>query len=174
MSQFWYNEKTKRTLSKICLRLILNRSGTQSSSDIKIALLSCPSLYRTIKSVHPNGEVRLFEYDERFSVFKDDFVHYDYSDATNEDHLTEFRACFDIVIADPPFLSEECIRNTSLIVNKLKKADADVVMCTGQTVADWVKEYLQLNECTFRPEHERNLANEFCSYANFDLDSFLW
>lgn len=123
--------------------------------------------------VHPNGEVRLFEFDVRFSAFKDDFVHYDYSDATKDDYLNQFRNNFDIIIVDPPFLSEECIRNTSLIVEKLKKTDANVIMCSGQTVADWVQKYLHLNQCAFRPEHERNLANEFCSYANFNLDSFL-
>lgn len=173
LSQFWYSESTKRTLSKICLRLILKRSGTKSSTDIKIALLSCPSLYKTIKNVHPNGEVRLFEYDKRFSAFKDDFVHYDYNDASKDDYLNEFRDYFDIIIADPPFLSEECIRNTSVIVCKLKKNDADIIMCSGQIVADWIKEYLDLNQCEFHPEHERNLANEFRSYANFDLDSLL-
>lgn len=173
LSQFWYNENTKRTLSKICLRLILNRSGTHSSSDIKIALLSCPSLYKSIKSVHPNGEVRLFEYDERFSAFHDDYIHYDYNNADKKDYLNEYENYFDIVIADPPFLSEECIRNTSLIINKLKKASSDIILCSGQVVADWVKEFLQLNQCSFRPEHERNLANEFCSYANFELDSYL-
>lgn len=123
--------------------------------------------------MHPNGEVRLFEYDDRFSAFKDDYVHYDYNDASKEGYLKEYQNYFDIIIADPPFLSEECIHNTSLIIKKLKKSDTDIIVCSGQVVADMIKEYLQLTQCVFRPEHERNLANEFCSYANFELDSFL-
>lgn len=174
MSQFWYNDNTKRTLSKICLKLILDHGEQKSISDTKVALLSCPSLYKTIKSIHPNGVVRLFEYDERFAAIGDDFVYYDYSGIKNSDnYLNEFENYFDVIIADPPFLSEECIRNTALIIKKLQKNDTNIIMCSGYITADWITKFLQLHQCKFRPEHERNLANEFCSYANFDLDSLL-
>lgn len=46
-------------------------------------------------------------------------------------------------------------------------------MCSGQIASDWIKTFIHLNECEFRPEHARNLANEFCSYANFDLDAII-
>lgn len=176
MSQFWYNENTKRTLSKVCLKLILKRTttGKQKPEEIKVALLSSPSLYKSVKSVHPKGVVRLFEFDTRFAAFKEDFVHYDYNQADkNEQYLDEFKQYFDIIIADPPFLSEECIRNTSTIVKKLRKDETDIVLCSGQVVQEWAKEFLDLNQCNYHPEHERNLANEFRSYANFDLDSLL-
>lgn len=174
LSQFWYDENTKRLLSKVCLKLILDRSQSKSSSEIKIALLSCPSLYKSIKSVHPNGVVRIFEFDNRFSVFGDDFVFYDYKDIErNENLVKNYEHYFDIIIADPPFLSEECIERTANIIKQIKKEDSNVIMCSGQTAAEWIKEFLMLNQCEFRPGHERNLANEFCSYANFDLDSFV-
>lgn len=176
LSQFWYNDNTKRALSKICLKLVLERTSTakQSPADIKIALLSCPSLYKSVKSVHPNGVVRLFEYDDRFAAFSEDYVHYDYNKAEQSDqYLNEFKAYFDVIIADPPFLSEECIRNTSKIVKKLRKEDSDIILCSGQVVEEWAREFLDLHQCKFYPEHERNLANEFRSYANFDLDSLI-
>lgn len=153
--------------------MILNRCKTKPTNDIKVALLSCPSLYKSIKGVHPNGEVRLFEFDTRFSKFKGDFIHYDYNEATKPEYLNEFKGYFDIIIADPPFLSEECIQNTSILIKKLKTSDAEVIVCSGAIVAEWIKKFLDLHQCLYCPGHERNLANEFCSYANFDLDSFI-
>lgn len=174
LSQFWYDEETKRTLSKLCLKLILEIASKSSPSDVRVALLSCPSLYKSIKSVHPIGVVRIFEYDNRFSVFDGDFVQYDYRCiADQNDYLDEYKEYFDIVIADPPFLSKECIENTSKIINKVKKTNAKVILCSGQAVEEYVKEYLDLAQCEYRPQHERNLANEFCSYANFPLDELL-
>lgn len=170
MSQFWYSEATKRILSKVCLELILKHN--QSKDNIKIALLSCPSLYKSIKSIHPNGTVRLFEFDQRFSVYGDDFVPYDYKEL-DEKSLADYQSYFDILVADPPFLSKECIEKTGNIIKKLKKDNANIIICSGKIAGTWIKESLDLNQCKFHPEHARNLANEFCSYANFDLDSML-
>lgn len=147
---------------------------TVASSDIKIALLSCPSLYKSIKAIHPKGTVRLFEYDNRFAAFTNDFTHYDYKNAYKQnDYLNEFESNFDIIIADPPFLSEECIQSMGLIIDKLKRKDAKIVLCSGQVVAQFAKDFLHLDQCNYRPHHERNLANEFCSYANFNLDELI-
>lgn len=113
LSQFWYNEETKTTLAKVCLKLILNRAGNCSASDVKIGILSCPSLCKSVRIViiiHPNGVVNLFEFDNRLAAFKDDFVHYDYKRAATEpEYLQQFAGYIDIIIVDPPFLSEECI-----------------------------------------------------------------
>lgn len=170
MSQFWYNEATTRILTRICSELILKHNPSGELTHTKIALLSCPSLYKSIKSINPNGMVRLFEFDHRFSVFGDDFVPYDYKEL-NEKSLADYHSYFDIIVADPPFLSEECIEKTGNIIKKIKKVDAYILICSGKIAGTWIKEFLDLNKCKFRPEHTRNLANEFCSYANFDLDS---
>lgn len=174
LSQFWYDEETTRIISKLCLKLILQLAPEQGSSEVRVALLSCPSLYKSIRSVHPMGTVRIFEFDERFAVFSDDFIQYDYRRiAEQDDYLDEFAGLFDIVICDPPFLSRECIESTSKIVKKLKKENAKVLLCSGQSVSDHAKEFLGLDRCQYRPQHERNLANEFCSYANFPLDELI-
>lgn len=138
---------------------------------VKVALISCPSLYRQVVCVqNPNVIVRLFEFDTRFSSYGEDFVYYDYKDPPEK---IPFDNYFDIILADPPFLSEECIEHVAAFINRLKKDTSDIIICSGQTAAFWIKETLNLHECEFRPEHERNLANEFRSYANFDLDSLI-
>lgn len=134
-------------------------------------------MYKLVKESIPCSDaiVRLFEFDKRFSAFGEDFIYYDYKD-TNHHEKKIFKVYgnyFDIILADPPFLSEECIEHVAAFIKRLKKYNSDIIMCSGQTAAVWIKNSLNLHQSNFHPEHERNLANEFCSFANFDLDSLL-
>ena len=49
-----------------------------------------------------------------------------------------FRELFDMVIADPPFLSEECATKTSVTVKYLAKKDAQLLYCTGNLIILWL------------------------------------
>lgn len=80
---------------------------------------------------------------------------------------------FDLIIADPPFLSEECITKVTKIIKNLLKPEAKIIFCSGEVVESWLTANLNIKKCNFRPEHERNLGNEFVSYANFNLDNFV-
>lgn len=88
-------------------------------------------------------------------------------------NLKNYENCFDIIFADPPFLSTECIEQTAKIIKKVRKESASIIMCSGQVTKDCIEEHLMLNLCEFRPGHERNLANEFCAFANFEFDKLL-
>lgn len=78
---------------------------------------------------------------------------------------------YDLVIADPPFLAEECIEKTSETIKLLAKDK--IVVCTGSVMKENVDKLLNLKICEFQPKHRNNLANEFSCYANFDLDSVI-
>lgn len=144
------------------------------ANDIKIGLLSCPSLYKSMRGIHPNGIVRLFEFDQRFAVYNEDYVQYDYkSSIIDSQYLSEFTNYFDIIIADPPFLSEECIQAVSILINRMRKCDSSIILCSGVVIANLAESYMGLQQCNYRPQHERNLANEFRSYANFNLDEMI-
>lgn len=157
--------------------MVLKKQKSTGMEHVKVALLSCPSIYRSVKDAlrDTNTVVRLFEFDTRFSMFGEDFVHYDYRDVVQNEltFIRSFERSFDIIFADPPYISEECIGNMADIVRKIMKKDADLIVCSGKTMEVSLKNTLNLNKCEFQPEHERNLANEFCSFANFDLDSLL-
>lgn len=117
--------------------------------------------------------VKIFEYDRRFASYGDDFVYYDFNEADNPECLQEFQNYFDLVIVDPPFLSEECMKKISTIVKKVVKADGKIIFCSGEVCEPWITTFLQLKKCNFKPEHDRNLGNEFASYSNFDIDKIL-
>ena len=69
----------------------------------------------------------LFEYDSRFSKFGEDFVYYDYK-RPHQVQLSLHHS-FDLVVADPPFLSEECLSKVSEMVKLLAKDK--MILCTG-------------------------------------------
>ncbi|XP_017130618.1 protein-lysine N-methyltransferase CG9154 [Drosophila elegans] len=172
LSQFWYNTKTKLTLRDVVGKLLAQQK--EDLEDFHIALLSCPSLYKDIRSIY--DKVRIFEYDQRFAAFGTDFVHYDLNCiGSNPDYLKEHHQQYDLILADPPFLSQECIANTCEIIKRLQKhpRECKLILCSGEVVEPWLTARLPVLKCNFRPEHERNLGNEFVSYANFNLDEYI-
>ncbi|XP_053694320.1 protein-lysine N-methyltransferase CG9154 [Sabethes cyaneus] len=170
LSQFWYDTDTKEKLASV-VNYFRRQSLGVPKTEPRVALLSCPSLYNHVKAI--NKDVTLFEFDQRFEAIGADFIHFDYNKAINDDYMDEFRHAFDLVIADPPFLSEECIQKVSTVIKKIANVDCKIILCSGHAVCDWAFKYLDLNICKFEPHHERNLGNEFISYANFDLDEIL-
>ena len=61
-------------------------------------------------------------------MFGEDFQFYDYKEPLNLP--LEMKQSFDIVIADPPFLSEECLCKTAVTVKFLAKDK--IILCTGK------------------------------------------
>ncbi|KAJ8940354.1 hypothetical protein NQ314_010736 [Rhamnusium bicolor] len=140
LSQFWYDDKTIDILVDVALKAV-GPSG-------KIALVSCPTLYKKMRQKANDCEITLFEYDERFSIYGKDFMLYDYKSPLLVPR--DKSSYYDIVLADPPFLSEECA-----------------------IMADLVQRLLDLKKSSFEPTHRNNLANEFWCYSNFNMDELL-
>ncbi|KJE93646.1 N(6)-adenine-specific DNA methyltransferase 2 [Capsaspora owczarzaki ATCC 30864] len=167
LSQFWYDAATIDKLASAAV--------TAAGASGSIALLSTPSLYKRVKELAVaakcRGRIVLLEYDTRFKVYPD-FVEYDYN------HPLTFKpyhaSCaplaehsFDVVVADPPFLAEECLTKTSESVKYLAKRD--ILLCTGLVMRKHAANLLGLRLCQFRPVHSGGrLSNEFACYANFD------
>lgn len=95
----------------------------------RIACISCPTLYSKLSSIKPpKCEVVLLEYDRRFEVYGNNFLFYDYKDPLNLPERLQ-KHSFDLVVADPPFLSEECLQKTAETVKFLAKER--ILLCTG-------------------------------------------
>ena len=119
----------------------------------KIALISCPTLYKPMRdNVELNCEgriwrfifqnrahvisilVHLYEFDERFTIYGADFVPYDYKFPLSIPD--ERKSYYDLVIADPPFLSDECLIKFAATIKLLAKEK--VILCTGE----WISIYI--------------------------------
>ncbi|KAH0625115.1 hypothetical protein JD844_033247 [Phrynosoma platyrhinos] len=140
-------------------------------SQFWIACVSAPSIYQKLKEQNSNEfSTCILEYDKRFSAYGAEYIFYDYNDPLNlPTNLTAHS--FDIVLADPPYLSEECLRKTAQTIKYLTKGK--ILLCTGSIMEEHAAKYLGVKMCKFIPKHTQNLANEFRCYVNYDsgLDS---
>lgn len=95
--------------------------------------MSAPSVYQKLKQgvVDSSDQVSavVFEYDRRFSTYGEDFIFYDYNKPLSLPARVAPQS-FDIVLADPPYLSEECLRKVAQTVKFLSKGK--VLLCTGE------------------------------------------
>lgn len=170
LSQFWYDAVTANALATEACRLC--KAGDT------IACVSCPTVYKAIRQIidvpgTSNGnrvQLRLLEYDRRFASHAGaDFVYYDYNEPQRVPE--DLRGTCRMVLADPPFLSEECLNKTLETVSLL--ANDKVILCTGAVMEATVVSHRNLNlkACQFEPHHANKLSNEFKCFANYDLDS---
>lgn len=92
---------------------------------------SHPELKQLTEETARNIDIKIFEYDQRFKVYGDDFEFYDYKQPLEISEELVNR--FDLIIADPPFLSEECHTKTGMTIGKLGKKDHRLIICTGKS-----------------------------------------
>ena len=91
--------------------------------------MSAPSVYQKLRERHRDDvSVCIFEYDRRFAVYGEDFVYYDYKNPVDLPERIATHS-FDIVVADPPYLSEDCLRKMSETIKLLTRGK--ILLGTG-------------------------------------------
>ncbi|CAN9497500.1 unnamed protein product [Ophioblennius macclurei] len=160
MSQFWYSDETAARLAE--------EAVLEAGEGGRVACVSAPSVYQKLKQGAVAGSDRVsavvLEYDRRFAVYGDDFVFYDYKEPLALPGGVA-KASFDLVVADPPYLSEECLSKVAQTVAYLSKGK--VLLCTGAIMETLAKQLLDVKVCDFLPKHNRNLSNEFRCFVNY-------
>ncbi|XP_007940719.1 EEF1A lysine methyltransferase 1 [Orycteropus afer afer] len=158
LSQFWYSQETALRLAEEAIA-VAGEGG-------RIACVSAPSIYQKLRELHREDlAVYIFEYDKRFAIYGEEFIFYDYNNSLDLPKKITAHS-FDLVIADPPYLSEECLRKTSETVKYLTQGK--ILLCTGAIMEEAAAKLLGVRMCKFIPKHTRNLANEFRCYVNYD------
>jgi 16S rRNA G966 N2-methylase RsmD len=122
------------------------------------------------KKIPTHPKIYLFEYDSRFErlVTKPDgFVNYDYNNPLRIP--AALRGKVDRVLADPPFLSDECLTRTAMSVRSLlKKEEGRTMVCTGQKMEDMVPRLFPgVRKVEFEPKHKGGLANAFACFMDW-------
>uniref|UniRef100_A0A0B7ASV4 Protein-lysine N-methyltransferase ORF140848 n=1 Tax=Arion vulgaris TaxID=1028688 RepID=A0A0B7ASV4_9EUPU len=157
LSQFWYDARTADILAREALAV--------AGDNGCIACVSSPTAYKRIRELRSNTvEVKCFEYDQRFQMYGQDFIFYDFNDPLNLD--MSLKNHFDVVVADPPFLSEECLTKTAITVKFLAKDK--IILCTGAVMETLAAKLLLALPCQFKPTHQKRLENEFLCYTNYE------
>ncbi|XWS66515.1 hypothetical protein CRYUN_Cryun05aG0206500 [Craigia yunnanensis] len=113
--------------------------------------------------IDPNISVQLLEYDKRFEQYGSDFTFYDYNQPENV--LLELKHTYQVVVADPPYLSKECLEKVthSFLV---RPQQSYLLLLTGDVQRDRTAELWGLHPCNFRPRHSRKLGHEFRLFTN--------
>jgi Probable N6-adenine methyltransferase len=134
-------------------------------SEFSIHLIA----HLTQKMTTPTEEIYLFEYDARFERLAPNptkFVNYDYNSPMK--FPSPLLGKVDRVLADPPFLSDECLTRTAMTVRTLLRKGGKVMVCTGRKMEDLVpKLFLGTKKVEFEPKHKGGLANAFGCYMNW-------
>ncbi|GFY98016.1 nucleic acid binding / methyltransferase [Actinidia rufa] len=161
LSQFWYDRDTAETVAKEILSLC------ESLESPSVACIACPTLYAYLKKIDPNVSVQLLEYDKRFQQYGSEFTFYDYNQP--EELPSSLKSAYEIVVADPPYLSKECLEKVTQTVSFLMRPGKSyLLLLTGEVQKDRAAELLGLYPCGFRPQHSSKLGNEFRLFTNYD------
>ena len=113
--------------------------------------MSAPSVYQKLRERHRDDvSVCIFEYDRRFAVYGEDFVYYDYKNPVDLPERIATHS-FDIVVADPPYLSEECLRKTSETIKLLTRGK--ILLCPAAVMGEAAAKLRGVKTCKFIPEH---------------------
>ncbi|KAJ1943778.1 Protein-lysine N-methyltransferase efm5, partial [Linderina pennispora] len=124
LSQFWYDDATADFLAA--------RALEHTSEADHIAFISSPTAYVALRrkdDARPHAYV--FEFDQRFDVFKDQFVLYDYNKPLDFRGAEDLKGRFKFIVADPPFLNRDCLENTIETVKFLAAPDCKIMIDTG-------------------------------------------
>jgi len=157
LSQFWYTEATAETLAQFVKSI--------APTDGMVVCVSCPTLFFHLAQDWNEKRLRLLEFDDRFQT-SPAYTRYDYKYPLALP--AELIGKADVIVLDPPFLSEECWTKFAITVRKLSKPHAKVIACTGLTMKDLVYRLLKLRLVKFEPVHKNGLSNEFGCYVDFD------
>lgn len=162
LSQFWYDVDTADKLALECL--------AATREDDKVAFISSPTAFDQLCAIGAgNRSVVLLEYDRRFEAkFIERFQFYDYAKPLDLPQSMEGK--YDFILADPPFLNEDCLLGFAQTASFLSKPrSAKIIFCTGAVMEECCSKFLNLKMTSFVPKHARNLSNQFCCYANYDV-----
>ncbi|XP_010279031.1 PREDICTED: protein-lysine N-methyltransferase N6AMT2 [Nelumbo nucifera] len=160
LSQFWYDRVTAETVAEEIRNLSISTASP-------VACIACPTLYAYLKKMDASLSVQLLEYDKRFEQYGSDFTFYDYNQP--EEMPMEMKHAYQVVVADPPYLSKECLEKVVRTMEFLAEPGKSyLLLLTGEVQKESAAELLNLYPCGFRPQHSSKLGNEFRLFINYD------
>ncbi|GER45749.1 N(6)-adenine-specific DNA methyltransferase 2 [Striga asiatica] len=166
LSQFWYDRRTAETVAAEVAALC------ETLSSPRVSCIACPTLYAYFKKIAPGVPAQLLEYDKRFEQYGTEFTFYDYN--RPEDLPSPLKHSFPIIVADPPYLSQECLEKTAETIRFLSSpGESYILLLTGEVQKDLAAEVLGLRPCGFRPQHSSKLGNEFRLFTSYNPGSRL-
>uniref|UniRef100_A0A804Q788 Nucleic acid binding n=1 Tax=Zea mays TaxID=4577 RepID=A0A804Q788_MAIZE len=145
LSQFWYDERTARELVEEVVRLV-SPSGSGSVAGV-MACIACLTLYAYLKKTDPGVPAQLLEYDERFGQYGCDFTFYD--DNRPEELPAAMKHAYRVIVADPPYLSKECLEKVAKTVSFLARPEGSFLLLLIDHSVELIDLYLAIWVCNW-------------------------
>mmetsp|Transcript_5880 Transcript_5880/g.10193 ORF Transcript_5880/g.10193 Transcript_5880/m.10193 type:complete len:190 (-) Transcript_5880:249-818(-) len=152
LNQYWYSAHTIDAMRLEC-----------EDGSTRIAFLSTPSIFFSLKNKELKKNSVLFDLDEQWSNLKN-FVRYDFNQPT--EFPAELHHTFDMVVIDPPFITREVWEKFTETTKVLLAPGGKILASTIQENAPMMKELLDVNPSVFFPSIP-HLVYQYCFYVNY-------
>jgi len=175
-NQYWYSDSTIQTIISAINEPILEVDG--STRAPRCAFIATPSLFFSLSSdVRKSCNHAVLDIDEEqfAKTGGSGFVKYDFRLQPPADHLPkELEHAFDIVVIDPPFITEEVWRLFASSANYLLRDDGKGrVICTtvAENLSLLVELFPGITRTKFQPSIP-HLVYQYDLFCNWEAKSF--
>ncbi|CAK82102.1 unnamed protein product (macronuclear) [Paramecium tetraurelia] len=156
LNQYWFSEQT--------IEFLVDHIESIYQNGQKIAFLSTPSIYCSLKNQEVKQNSALFEFDLKLNKEKG-FVFYDFNKPI--EGLEQFKNTFDIILIDPPFITEEVWGKYAQTINYIKKEDAKILCCSIKENAKMLYELIKVVPQQYKPSIP-HLIYQYDFYCNYE------
>eukprot|EP01064_Diplonema_japonicum_P028296 TRINITY_DN4306_c0_g2_i2.p1 TRINITY_DN4306_c0_g2~~TRINITY_DN4306_c0_g2_i2.p1 ORF type:complete len:394 (+),score=85.61 TRINITY_DN4306_c0_g2_i2:35-1216(+) len=156
LNQYWYSKNTMEAFVK----------EIQGLTKVGAAFLSTPSLYFSLDNEDVKKNSKVFEYDRQWET-DPGFVFYDY-DKPSEVNITLFGQ-FDMVVIDPPFITEECWKKYAETARLLLCPGGKLICTTIVENEGLMASLLGCKPVKFQPSIP-NLVYQYNTYTSYPED----
>ena len=155
-NQYWFSEKT--------IEFIVNQIKSNTKTDDKIALVSCPSIFFSMEK-DIQDKSYLFDIDEKLIKKHKNAVMFDFNDFSQMDKL--YDNYFDYILIDPPFIAKEPWSKFAEFAKKIGKNEVKILTCSIVENEGLLENLLNLKKQVFQPSIP-HLVYQYTFYANYD------
>eukprot|EP01001_Neometanema_parovale_P011774 NODE_8031_length_727_cov_96.445364_g7779_i0.p1 GENE.NODE_8031_length_727_cov_96.445364_g7779_i0~~NODE_8031_length_727_cov_96.445364_g7779_i0.p1 ORF type:complete len:209 (+),score=55.41 NODE_8031_length_727_cov_96.445364_g7779_i0:76-627(+) len=154
LNQYWYSIPT--------IEAIVNE--IEAIGAKRVAFISTPSLYFSLKNDTTKQNSKVLDFDRKWE--KDPgFVFYDFNKPLEVP--PELHHAFDLVVVDPPFITEEVWAKYTETANLLLCPDGKALCSTIAENAAMMEKLMNVKPVAFKPSIP-HLVYQYLLYASFD------
>jgi hypothetical protein len=175
LNQYWYSDHTIQTMVRE-VEQVLEEANEQAANGLaanaarhgvrrkaRAALVSTPSIYFPLAEKH-RCQSHVLEFDNQWAADRG-FVFYDFNKPLEVPE--ELQHTFDMVVVDPPFVTEEVWTKYASTAKLLLRPGGRLVCTTIAENAEMMYRLLKVQPVAFKPSIP-NLVYQYLTYTNYE------
>ena len=152
-NQYWYSAHTIKVLASEAVLQARAVTGTVGSKvEGRIGCVSTPSIFFSLPLEVQQKHAVVFDFDQQFAEKTENFVFYDFNHPVQMlDSNKDLQHSFDVLVIDPPFITEEVWTKYAQTATALLKPGGKLICTTISENAVMMKRLLNVEPVNFRP-----------------------